>query len=75
MHENSGNRLGSAYIKPMTRFAPTLALRALLPVAALAQEETEDHGFGLMERGPAIFLDGTIGKNGPVYEGGSLHNR
>ena len=53
----------------MTRFAPTLALCALLPLSAAAQEETdENRGFGLMERGAQMFMDGIMEEMGPVME-------
>ncbi len=53
----------------MTRFIPLVALCTLLPLSALAQDETEERGLGLMERGAQMFMDGIMDEMGPVMEG------
>ncbi|NUH66014.1 hypothetical protein HTT03_12035 [Sulfitobacter sp. S0837] len=53
----------------MTRFIPLIALCALLPISAVAQDETEERGLGLMERGAQMFMDGIMEEMGPVMEG------
>ena len=59
----------AAYINCMTRFMPLIALCTMLPLAAHAQEETEERGLGLMERGAQMFMDGIMDEMGPVMEG------
>ena len=53
----------------MTRFMPLIALCTVLPLAAHAQEESQERGLGLMERGAQMFMDGIMDEMGPVAEG------
>jgi hypothetical protein len=53
----------------MTRFMPLIALCTMLPLAAHAQEDNEERGLGLMERGAQMFMDGIMDEMGPVMEG------
>ncbi len=53
----------------MTRFMPLVALCTLLPFSAVAQDESEERGLGLMERGAQMFMDGIMDEMGPVMEG------
>ncbi|SDF52488.1 hypothetical protein SAMN04489759_102384 [Sulfitobacter delicatus] len=48
---------------------PLIALCTLLPVSALAQDDTEGRGLGLMEQGAQMFMDGIMEEMGPVMEG------